>query len=54
MIMKTAGFALAVTLLSLGPVTGTAAAAEAPFSFDRAPGAGGRGPSGAAPRLKGV
>jgi hypothetical protein len=27
MIMKTAGFALAVTLLSLGPVTGTAAAA---------------------------
>src|SRR5579883_3409990 len=36
--MKTAGFALAATVLILGPLAGTAAAAEAPFSFDRAPG----------------
>lgn len=36
--MKTAGFALVATVLILGPLAGTAAAAEAPFNFDRAPG----------------
>jgi aminopeptidase N len=37
-ITKTAGFALAATVLILSPLAGAAAAAEAPFSFDRAPG----------------
>jgi len=37
--MKTAGFALAATVLFMTPMAGaSAAAAEAPFNFDRAPG----------------
>jgi aminopeptidase N len=35
---KTAGLAFAATFLILGPLAGTASAAEAPFNFDRAPG----------------
>ncbi|MFZ0497840.1 MAG: M1 family metallopeptidase [Steroidobacteraceae bacterium] len=34
----TAGLAFAVSILILGPLAGEAGAAEAPFSFDRAPG----------------
>jgi aminopeptidase N len=35
---KTAGLALTASLLILGPLAGAAAAAEAPFNFDHAPG----------------
>ena len=38
MTSKTAGLAFTVTLLILGPLAGAAGAAEAPFSFDSAPG----------------
>lgn len=38
MTLKTAGFALAATLLVLAPVAAAAASAEAPFNFDKAPG----------------
>ena len=38
MTIKTAGLALAAALLVLAPVAATAASAEAPFSFDKAPG----------------